>query len=1708
MNSRTQAPAIGSTRRQATGRGRIFRGIDATRASLPRTGGSGARSAGLGAVAMIVSTAFLVLLIVPGIASAASPKHPFQGVFGLVAQPAFALPEGVAVEQSNGDVFVIDQGGNEKQKVVLTGLTSESSEFVLGNLHPTPACALSSTAAITYSSVGATRKSRIKAALGAGCGGEANFESTTAASPVVTFQGGYANQAQPLMSCVVVSGGGSCSVERQAGGHKSGVYRYNEEGEPAEFSATHSNVLDEGAAFGAKEKVQVAIDESGAAPSGNIYVAAGGSQPVKMYKSTGVEIPALAKFKEGSTATGAEVAFGEACGVAVDSSGNIYVGDHGGEVHKYVPSSIEPVAANNTANFSAPGVCSLAAGAGPSNGWIFADQGANVAKLSATTGADAYEITGTNATTVSVDPGDGHLYTAAGGFKEYDVSGASEAKVVSSTTVAGGLAAGIAVNRANGNVYYTKNATFPNIEVFAPVVGHHFQEVFGLVAQPAFALPEGVAVEQSNGDVFVIDQGGNEKQKVVLTGLTSESSEFVLGNLHPTPACALSSTAAITYSSVGATRKSRIKAALGAGCGGEANFESTTAASPVVTFQGGYANQAQPLMSCVVVSGGGSCSVERQAGGHKSGVYRYNEEGEPAEFSATHSNVLDEGAAFGAKEKVQVAIDESGAAPSGNIYVAAGGSQPVKMYKSTGVEIPALAKFKEGSTATGAEVAFGEACGVAVDSSGNIYVGDHGGEVHKYVPSSIEPVAANNTANFSAPGVCSLAAGAGPSNGWIFADQGANVAKLSATTGADAYEITGTNATTVSVDPGDGHLYTAAGGFKEYDVSGASEAKVVSSTTVAGGLAAGIAVNRANGNVYYTKNATFPNIEVFAPAAEHAVTVTVTGSGKVSQSAASVSATPPVSGSVSECTSAGGANCTATYFAGDEPELEAVAEPNSAFAEWTAVEHAASTTCAGTATPCKITLKSEPGAEDVTAQAKFELGGFPLAIEKEGSGGVTVTSVQSGLGLEAIACGVHCSELFAPTTMVELTSTPKVGSQFTGWSATAGNPGSCTGTTSPCIVTIGEAITLRAASTLESETLAVNEFGPGSVECEFAHSGSYGSCTSPQPYGTSVSVKATPSTGAELSTLSGTGSASGCSTGGCEFTITQASSVTVAFAVESETLTVNESGPGAVECEFAHSGSYGSCTSPQPYGTSVSVKATPSTGAELSTLSGTGSASLCSTGGCEFTITQASSVTAAFAVESETLTVNESGPGAVECEFAHSGSYGTCTSPQPYGTNVSVKATPDTGAELSSLSGTGSASGCSTGGCEFTITQASSVTVAFAAESETVAVNASGPGSVECEFAHSGSYGSCTSPQPYGTNVNVTPVPDTGAELTSLSGTGSASGCSLSGCEFEIKQASSVTLEFAAIANPSTLTVFKGGNGKGTVTSLAPHTGITCGPTCEEAHASFEEGETIELKAAAETGSVFAGWIGCRHITTSTCQVKLGTAEVEATAIFLIEGKEGTEGKEGPAGKEGTEGKEGATGKEGVAGKEGTAGKEGLAGKEGTAGKEGPAGKEGTAGKEGVAGKEGTAGKGGATGATGALGNPGFPGEQGEQGPAGSPGASGAQGAKGDTGSPGAQGPAGAQGKEGPAGPAGKVTCKVTQKKGKKATVTCTVKYAPSAKSSAVSRTLRWVLVGHGHVIAHGKSRGAPRIRLGALHRGRYTLYFQGQPKGTVIHVG
>jgi hypothetical protein len=126
------------------------------------------------------------------------------------------------------------------------------------------------------------------------------------------------------------------------------------------------------------------------------------------------------------------------------------------------------------------------------------------------------------------------------------------------------------------------------------------------------------------------------------------------------------------------------------------------------------------------------------------------------------------------------------------------------------------------------------------------------------------------------------------------------------------------------------------------------------------------------------------------------------------------------------------------------------------------------------------------------------------------------------------------------------------------------------------------------------------------------------------------------------------------------------------------------------------------------------------------------------------------------------------------------------------------------------------------------------------------------------------------------------------------------------------------------------LTVFITGEGE----VISTPVGVKC--STEECSYAFE-GEVTLTEAKAGAGYEFAGWLGCKRVSATTCTVDV-TAASEVTAVFLKAGKEGAPGNEGSAGKGGATGDEGKTGATGEKGATGVAGPQGPAGAQGPAG--------------------------------------------------------------------------------------------------------------------------------------------------------------------------
>jgi len=339
--------------------------------------------------------------------------------------------------------------------------------------------------------------------------------------------------------------------------------------------------------------------------------------------------------------------------------------------------------------------------------------------------------------------------------------------------------------------------------------------------------------------------------------------------------------------------------------------------------------------------------------------------------------------------------------------------------------------------------------------------------------------------------------------------------------------------------------------------------------------------------------------------------------------------------------------------------------------------------CGGTASGG--VLSGVVPSSSCTVTANFSLQTHTLTVVNGGSG---AGSVAGQGGTVNINCGSTCSESELYGTNITLTATPTGASSFGGWSG-----GGCSGT-GTCGFNFNADATVTATfnpPAVFSLTSMLSGTGSGSV----SGTGSYAT-------GSTYSITITPSTGSAITSVTGCGG----TLNGTTYTGTMPGSnctVAVQFDLQSFTLTLNASFPGSVTWTGVNcaSGTY-------LYNTTILCNSTANPGYSLSGISGTGAASLCMVGACQFNLTSASTITATVTgVPSYTFTVLTSGVGSgtVSCS---SGTYLSGTSIGP------CTATAAQGSIFTGWTGTGNIVSVSgTGIVTFTITANSTLTANF-----------------------------------------------------------------------------------------------------------------------------------------------------------------------------------------------------------------------------------------------------------------------------------------------------------------------------------------------------------------------------------------------------------
>jgi hypothetical protein len=250
--------------------------------------------------------------------------HPKIGEFGPLTNP-----NGIAVDESTGDVYVADLSGvSEQQTVALEGAPTGGSFTLEFEGQKTASLAVGESA---------PSGEQVQAALGElskiGAGNVSVTQSGGLPETVtytVTFQGVLASRGVPQLVCdgSALTGGSSpsCKTAITTAGVENKVYKFDAEGHPVEFQALKSNVLTgfatpaESFAFpnvpGNPAAIAVDNSKNASDPSaGDVYVLDAGHEVIDKFDSTGKYLGQIAGPPEHPPFLG----------VGVDANGNVRV---------------------------------------------------------------------------------------------------------------------------------------------------------------------------------------------------------------------------------------------------------------------------------------------------------------------------------------------------------------------------------------------------------------------------------------------------------------------------------------------------------------------------------------------------------------------------------------------------------------------------------------------------------------------------------------------------------------------------------------------------------------------------------------------------------------------------------------------------------------------------------------------------------------------------------------------------------------------------------------------------------------------------------------------------------------------------------------------------------------------------------------------------------------------------------------------------------------------------------------------------------------------------------------------------------------------------------------------------------------------------------------------------------------------------------------
>lgn len=395
-----------------------------------------------------------------------------------------------------------------------------------------------------------------------------------------------------------------------------------------------------------------------------------------------------------------------------------------------------------------------------------------------------------------------------------------------------------------------------------------------------------------------------------------------------------------------------------------------------------------------------------------------------------------------------------------------------------------------------------------------------------------------------------------------------------------------------------------------------------------------------------------------------------------------------------DCDGDSGGRCYAIVEHHATLHLEAGAEEGSVMGAWSA-------SACGSDAACDLTVDA-----DMTVEVTFtrvDDGRAALRVLTAGNGEGDVTSAPVGLD-----CDVECSARFTLGEVVTLTASPRVGSDFIGWS------GACSGSAPECSFTLTEASLAVAAFEARIYDIDVDTLGAGqgAITSQDADIDCGSACHAHVAHGDEVTLHAVPEAGSSLLSWGGACASAGTALT-CQVTVTEALSVTASFGLARYDVVVTRTGDGSGSVAATGIACGNDCSEEVGHGAVLTFTQTTATGSVFAGWGGDCSG----TGACSVTASDDVNVSAEFDLLRYTHTVNVVGersgagrvtstPAGIDC------SSGTCTHDFAHGQLVTFTATPEDGSTFAGW--TDSAGTCTgTGPCAVMVGQARTLTAAF-----------------------------------------------------------------------------------------------------------------------------------------------------------------------------------------------------------------------------------------------------------------------------------------------------------------------------------------------------------------------------------------------------------